>query len=131
MEKFYILIAGSRSYADYDTCKKILDYLLVNKKEVCVVSGGAKGADALAERYADERGYEKRIFPADWNKNGKRAGYLRNEEMHKFISSFENRGCVCFWDGESKGTAHNFELVKKYGTPIRVFDFKKYRYISV
>lgn len=121
MNEFYLLVAGSRSFNNYSLLKEKLDYLLKNQisKEIHIVSGGAKGTDTLAERYAREKGYQLHIFPADWNSFGKSAGYLRNKQMHEFISKFPERGCVCFWDGASRGTQHNFELCKTYGTPLR------------
>ena len=123
---FYLLVAGSRGFNNYPMLKEKLDYLLQNQsgKEIHIVSGGAKGADTLAEWYAKERGYQMHVFPADWNRFGKSAGYRRNEQMHQFISQFPKRGCVCFWDGESKGTQHNFELCKTYDTPLRKIMFQ-------
>ena len=116
-ETFYMLVAGSRGYNNYAEMCQVLDFLLKNQvtqhKHIIIVSGGAKGADALAEQYADERGYEKRIMPANWNRYGKSAGYRRNNEMHLFISapSDRKRGCVCFWNMKSPGTKHNHKQV--------------------
>ena len=83
MNEFYLLVAGSRSFNNYSLLKEKLDYLLKNQisKEIHIVSGGAKGTDTLAERYAREKGYQLHIFPADWNSFGKSAGYLRNKQM--------------------------------------------------
>lgn len=117
---FYCLVAGSRTITDYNYIKEILDYFLQNKSEITIVSGGARGVDSLAERYAKERNYGLKIFPANWDKYGKQAGYIRNDEMHKYISQFSDRGIVAFWDGKSKGTAHNFGLATKYDTPIKI-----------
>ena len=125
MDKFALLIAGSRGFNDYETLKKYCNLLLCRQKDksICIVSGGARGADALAERYAREQGYELKVFPAQWDKYGTSAGYRRNKEMHEYISSFGNRGVVCFWDGKSKGTAHNFDLCKQYNNPLRVYNY--------
>jgi len=122
---FYLLVAGSRGFNNYPMLKEKLDYLLQNQsgKEIHIVSGGAKGADTLAEWYAKERGYQMHVFSADWS-IGKSAGYRRNEQMHQFISQFPKRGCVCFWDGSSKETQHNFDLCKTYGTPLRKIMFQ-------
>ena len=131
---FYLLVAGSRGYNDYQEMSKCLDFLLKNQvaqqNNIVIVSGGARGADSLAERYADERGYNKHIIPADWNRYGKSAGYRRNEEMHKFlVKPSAKRGCVCFWDTKSPGTKHNFGLAKQYDTPIRVFDTVNHKFM--
>lgn len=56
-DTFYLLIAGSRDFNNYDLLKKKCDYLLSNQneKEIHIVSGGARGADTLAARYARMR----------------------------------------------------------------------------
>ena len=119
---FVVLVAGSRTFNDYHLFMEKMDFLLSKKvsKRIIIVEGGARGADTLARQYAIERNYECKEFPADWNKYGKSAGYRRNEQMHEFLSTFDDRGCVCFWDGSSRGTQHNFELCKKFHTPVRV-----------
>ena len=133
---FYLLVAGSRTYTDYDEMCHVLDFLLqkqvAQNNHIVIVSGGAKGADSLAERYADERGYKKHIMPADWNTYGKSAGYRRNEQMHIYIStpSDRRRGCVCFWDEQSRGTKHNFDLSSKFNTPLVIYSTVRHCYIK-
>ena len=46
-----------------------------------MISGHARGADQLAEQWAKENKIPTRLFPADWDIYGKRAGYLRNVKM--------------------------------------------------
>lgn len=118
---FACLVVGSRTFNDYNKLSNTLDKLLQNKtnKDIIIVSGGANGADSLAERYAKEHNYKLIVFRADWNTYGNSAGYKRNDKMHQFIATFDDRGCVAFWDGVSKGTAHNFELAKKYCNTIK------------
>ena len=120
--EFFCLIVGSRTFADYSLLVEKTDKLLQNKqgKNIIIVSGGANGADKLAERYAKEKGYQLIVMPADWNNDGKSAGYKRNIRMHEYISKKDDRGVIAFWDGQSKGTQHSFELAKKYGNPIRI-----------
>ena len=123
-EYFFCLVVGSRNFSDYDLLKEKLDYFLINQgKNVIIVSGGAKGADSLAERYAKEKCFGIRIFHADWN-IGKVAGYIRNKEMHSFLSKQEKRGVVAFWDGKSKGTQHSFSLAKEFGNPIKIVQYR-------
>lgn len=117
---FFCMIIGSRSFNDYELLKNKCDYLLQNKSGVVIVSGGASGADALAKQYAKERGYFYKEFSADWNLYGKRAGYIRNRQMHEYLSKQEDRGVIAFWDGQSKGTTHSFELAKEFDNPMRV-----------
>lgn len=123
-EAFYCLVVGSRTFSDYELMKQRLDLLLRNQNNVVIVSGGARGADSLAERYAKEKGHPCKVFPADWSL-GKRAGFIRNKQMHEYIASFDRRGAVAFWDGSSRGTAQNFELAKQYNNPIRIVRFTR------
>lgn len=120
---FYCLVVGSRSFTDYELMSRKLDSLLSGESNVVIVSGGARGADRLAERYARSRGYALRVFPAKWDLYGPSAGYRRNVTMHQFISVHPNRKVVAFWDGKSKGTAHNFELSRMFNNPYEIVKF--------
>lgn len=122
METFALLVAGSRDFNDYDLLSSTIDKLLSNQqdKKIVIIEGEARGADTLAKKYAEGKGYEVIPFPANWKAFGKRAGFMRNAEMHYALSKYEHRGCVCFWNGKSKGTTHNFKLAYKYNNPIRV-----------
>jgi hypothetical protein len=64
-----------------------------------IVSGGARGTDTFAERWAKENNILIKIFKANWDMYGKSAGYIRNADMHNYLSQFKNRMCLCFWDG--------------------------------
>lgn len=120
---FRVIIAGGRDFNDYPLLAKTMDELLVNiRDEIIIISGTAKGADTLGERYAAERGYSVRFFPADWKNYGKKAGFLRNEEMAKNADAL-----VAFWDGESRGTKHMIDLALRYQLKVRV---KKYRTVE-
>jgi len=120
---FACLIAGSRTFTDANLLETTMDHLLKNKEKVLIISGGARGADTLAENYAKKKGYKTLIMPAEWDKYGKSAGYKRNTKMHEALACFEDRGCVLFWDGKSKGTQHNIPLAEKHKTPIRIVQF--------
>lgn len=123
-EWFYCLVVGSRTFSDYAKMESYLDKMLSShKNKVVIVSGGANGADSLAEKYANNHDYPLIVMKADWNKWGKAAGYIRNQQMHDFIAKHEHRGCVAFWDGKSKGTAHNFPICEKMRTPLRICKF--------
>jgi len=132
METFALLVAGTRMYNNYDEFCKIMDNSLSKVKliyNIQIIHGGANGADTLAGIYAKNNGYDCKVFIADWNNYGKSAGYRRNSEMHSYILQFKNRGCICFWDGKSKGTQHNFKLANDGNTSLRVYDYvsKVYR----
>lgn len=119
-DAFFCLVAGSRSFCDYDLFRDRLDMLLSRQSNVVIVSGGAAGADSMAERYAKEKGLPIKIFPAEWDKYGRKAGYIRNRQMHEYIAKMPKRGCVAFWDGKSPGTKQNFKLAEEYGNKCRI-----------
>jgi hypothetical protein len=73
-----------------------------------LVSGGAKGADTLGERYAKEHNIETKIFLPDWEKYGKKAGFLRNTDIIN-----EAELIIAFWDGQSKGTKDSIDKAFK------------------
>ena len=122
---FACLVAGSRCFEDVVLLFDKLDYFLQRQEEVLIVHGGAQGADSIADQYAEYRGFEAKVFLPDWEGLGKKAGFVRNKEMIDFVSKYPSKGCVVFWDGESKGTAHTINLVKEYGIPLRVIKFDK------
>lgn len=126
-EAFFCLVVGSRSFCDYDLMVQKLDHLLQNHKKIVIVSGGAKGSDKMAERYAHEHGYPTKIFPADWYSYGLSAGFIRNREMHQFLSRQKKRGVVAFWDGLSHGTQHSFLLAEEFNNPLKLIMVNKER----
>ena len=63
-----VIVAGSRTFNDYRLLRNKLDQILANKlPDIVIVSGGARGADTLGERYAQEKGLPVKQFPADWD----------------------------------------------------------------
>ena len=113
---FKLIVAGSRSFNDYNLLKDKLDRLLSNKdlSTVHIISGTARGADQLGERYAKERGCQLERFPANWSRYGKSAGYERNTRMARHADA-----AVIFWDGESRGALHMANTMENLNKPFR------------
>ena len=65
-----VIVAGTRYFTNYGLMCKKLDTLLCNLKDIEIVSGTARGADSLGEKYAKEHNLFLKQFPADWNKYG-------------------------------------------------------------
>ena len=112
-----IIVAGSRDYNDYETLKRELDDFIqtLDKVDIQIVSGTARGADALGERFAAERGYDVKRFPANWEKFGNMAGPLRNSDMSEYADA-----CIVFWDGKSRGTKSMIHLSKMSKLTLKV-----------
>jgi hypothetical protein len=127
-----IIIAGGRTFTNYqllkEKCFDILrdltskDTILNNKELFEIVSGTARGADQLGERFAKEFGFKVIRFPADWDTWGKSAGYRRNEAMAKYAKE-DNGILIATWDGQSKGTKHMIDLANKYGLKVYVVNY--------
>lgn len=115
-----VIIAGSRNFYKYELlkqkCDEVLCDFIINGESVEVVSGKARGADELGERYAAERGFPVKTFPADWETYCNRAGIIRNAEMADYADTL-----IAFWDGYSNGTKNMIRLAEKKG--LRVFVF--------
>lgn len=120
-----IIIAGGRDFLDYLKMYTEMNAIIQTiHDDVEIISGCAKGADTLGMRYAAVMKIYCAKFPADWDKFGKRAGFIRNEEMAKYSISDNSKGVlVAFWDGKSKGTANMIKLAEKYGLETHVIRY--------
>lgn len=117
-----LIIAGSRSFQNYEVLRaEVMRFILNNKdnEDIVIISGKAIGADLLGERFAAEYDLKLIEMPADWDKHGKSAGYIRNKEMAKIATH-----CICFWDGESRGTKHMIDLAKEYKLITKVVKYE-------
>ena len=114
-----LIIAGSRDFDNYELLKEEVDKYIksMDKPVVEIVSGKAKGADLLGEKYAKEKGLSIAEFPAEWDKYGKKAGYLRNTEMGKYADY-----AICFTNG-SKGTEMMINIMKYFKKPYKRIQF--------
>lgn len=118
--KLKVIIAGGRGFDNYELLKVKCDLIMCEPSnfDYEIISGTARGADELGERYAVERGYEVRRFPADWDKYGKSAGYKRNEQMAEYANAV-----IVFWDGISRGTKHMIDIAKENDLPLRIIRY--------
>ncbi len=116
-----IAIVGSRTFEDYDAMCSFIEKKLATMKCAtieAVVSGGARGAVILTERYAQEQGLQMIVFPAEWKKYGRRAGFIRNVDIiREYDMSF------AFWDGESHGTQYDIELCEQMNKQCFIYRF--------
>ena len=118
-----IVIAGSRGFQDYALLDQTLDRILDKQIEpVELVSGHAKGADLLAERFAKENDLPIHIIKPDWKTYGRAAGPIRNRQMLDYAME-ELSLVVAFWDGKSKGTKNTINTAKSLGIPVEIIHF--------
>jgi len=108
-----IAIVGSRHYNNLDV---VADYIRTwFKPDDTLLSGGAFGVDAIAELIAKDCQLTTQIFKPNWDKYGKSAGAIRNQQIVEAADKV-----VAFWDGQSKGTKITIDLTKKAGKPLEV-----------
>lgn len=111
-----IAIIGSRSFTDFDLVRRTVDLTGVTE----IISGGARGADALAERLALESGIKLTVFHADWKNLGFRAGYIRNSLIVDVADVI-----IAYWDGSSTGTLDSIKKARKTGKPCIVHEYTR------
>jgi hypothetical protein len=120
-----IIIAGGRDFDDYEMLKNEVDYFIYKNgiyftNKPVILSGGAKGADKLGERYAREKGYELVTKDADWDKYDYSAGHIRNKQMAQLADC-----CILFWDGLSSGTHNMMKTSNMLGLITKVIYYNK------
>lgn len=103
------IIAGGRNVIEAGILASALDELPWKISEV--VSGGAKGIDALGEQWAGINSIPVKLFKADWKAYGRAAGPKRNRQMAEYADAL-----LAIWDGQSKGTANMIKNVQKRGS---------------
>lgn len=96
-----LLIIGSRSIDSFDISS------LVPKETNLIISGGAKGIDKIAEKYADDNNISKLIMRPEYKLYGKAAPLKRNEAMINIADKI-----IIIWDGKSKGTEYSIRYAK-------------------
>lgn len=115
-----LAIVGSRHFSDKVLFEKSILELIVNQNINIkkIISGGAKGADSLAEKYASENRISMHIFFPDWDTYGKAAGRIRNR---KIVESCDY--LLAFWDGQSSGTKSSIDIAKELGKSVSIINF--------
>ena len=110
-----LIIAGSRGlYVAAVDMHHIVERAGFKPTEI--VSGTARGIDQAGENYAKIYEIPTKKFPADWDRYGKAAGYIRNEDMATYADAL-----LAIWDGESRGTKNMIDLMEKAGKPVYVY----------
>ena len=101
------IIAGSRGLTDYEKIEPLIDSYFNKEKPFVVICGCAKGIDSIGRQWADKHGIAVEEYPANWNKYGKSAGYIRNKQMGKVATE-----ALIIWDGKSEGSFNMYEIMK-------------------
>jgi hypothetical protein len=120
---YRVLVTGSRDWDDVATIGAAIEQAVIDAGErpVVIVHGDCpSGADWHADHYARwMRGKGCRVdveqHPANWQINGKRAGFIRNAHMVNLGADL----CLAFIRNSSRGATHTAHLAEKAGIPVR------------
>ncbi len=80
-----------------------------------MVSGGAKGIDTCAKKYALTHHIKLTEFLPEYNKYSRGAPLKRNLQIIEYVDMV-----IAFWDGKSKGTKYVIDNCKKKNIKIIV-----------
>ena len=111
------IIAGSRNSDDYEIVKEAI--ASAGWLPTVVISGGAKGVDALGEKWAEDNGIPVERFKPDWKQFGRGAGPVRNRQMAENAEAL-----IALWDGQSRGTGDMIAIAKEVGLKVFVYDIE-------
>lgn len=97
-----LMVTGSRSWTNtFTLTKAIRDLYLKWAADASpitaplLLSGACpRGADAIAEQFWSEANLPIRRMPADWNSNGRAAGFIRNQQMVDTARAAADAGAV-------------------------------------
>ena len=110
-----LAIVGTRTFSNYELFERIVeesyDIDLISE----IISGGATGADTLAEIFANKFSIKLTVYKPDWDLYGKKAGYIRNKLIIENASN-----CIAFWDNISKGTKLSIDIANQLKKPLIV-----------
>lgn len=116
-----VIVTGSRDWGDRDAVWSAMAAVALavpHDESLTFVHGGCPtGADAFAHYWAKIYGATVGVFPADWEKHGKRAGPLRNAEMVKAGADL----VLAFPLPGGKGTQHMIRIAREAGIPVKVW----------
>lgn len=118
-----VIIAGGRDFNDYPRLREKCQKILSRQSDIEIISGCAKGADALGERFCAEmaelgHNYTLVRFPAAWDRFGKVAGMLRNAAMAQY-----GEYLIAAWNGSSSGTRNMINLATKERLAVRTIKY--------
>lgn len=126
-----ILVTGSRGrVSEWDRTQledAIWDAAMspprISINKVTLIHGACMNSpDETAARIADNWEMGERSYPADWEKYGRKAGYVRNVQM---LNLGRPDLVLAQWDGKSRGTLHMITEATAWGVPVRILPPQK------
>jgi hypothetical protein len=110
-----VIVCGGRNFNNESWIDSNLDKFKITE----VATGGAKGVDSLAEKWASKRSIPFTVFPARWDEFSNAAGQIRNKQMY---CEFKPDAVIAFATGCGNGTINMINLAKKGNTRVIVIN---------
>lgn len=139
MKTVRILVTGSRDWTDRHKVEQELhDYASDRWREgansfVIVHGACPTGADLYAAEWARRSQHvTPEPHPAEWNKHGKAAGFVRNKTMIDLGADI----LFAFIRNDSRGATHTLNLAIEAGMPLAVYreyspDYQQHRELDL
>lgn len=118
-----ILICGSRDWTEKSLIYHAISEALKHGA-IEIIHGGARGADSIAGQIAETLKIPVRVFPAQWDKYGKAAGFRRNIEMLNQLD--QDDMVLAFQLNGSRGTQLTINEARKRGISCFVHNGKEW-----
>lgn len=90
--KTVLLVTGCRRWTNERAMLVKLVELTQRCSELTIVHGGARGADAMASRLGKKVNADVLVVPADWDRDGRSAGFKRNDRMLEMVLAMQDDG---------------------------------------
>jgi triacylglycerol esterase/lipase EstA (alpha/beta hydrolase family) len=112
-----VLVTGSRDWDDVDEILWAMRQAWqdLGSQPFVLVHGGARGADSIADAMHRRQGWPVEVFEANWERYGKRAGFIRN---HAMVTAGADL-CLAFIKNESRGATMAAQLAQASGIETR------------
>lgn len=124
-----VLVCGSRTFNDKKLLYNTLDQFCIDRglqsepdeygnwlpAGLTIIEGTAKGADQLAGDWAIVNWVPLEEYPAQWDKFGRAAGPIRNQQM---LDEGKPDVVIAFPVGEARGTRHMLKIAKEAGVEV-------------
>ena len=111
-----LAVIGSKEFSDYNLLKSVLN----KEKEIeQIISGGAEGADFLAQKYAQENNIKFLEFPPNYEKHGNEAKHIRN----RLIVENSDK-VIAFYDEKCEGTKYTMDYARQMHKSVMVILYK-------
>lgn len=148
---YYVIISGDKEYNGnsyspilvddkvsmasnkdimYSYLDRLLEPLKTKYEKIKIVTGDNRGVEALAQDYGLEHDIDVVKFEADWEGDGNRAGYIKNENMFFYAGWRAHKAAILFWNGTNTITESMFFNAYMQNIAVRVFNYSTHKWLS-